>query len=74
MALDAVSNFDILVYEEEKCGLEPSTNWVGGRAAERAADRLQRLEPGESRNYNLEIGVLASQSEIDAFARNVSGE
>lgn len=55
------------------CGLEPATNWVDGRAAERAAGRLQYLEPGEMRHYNLEIGVLTSQSEIDAFAQNMPG-
>jgi hypothetical protein len=49
------------------CGLEPSTNWVEGRAKERAEGRLQFLEPGESRHYRLEIGVLSSPSEIDAF-------
>jgi hypothetical protein len=50
------------------CGLEPSTNWVGGRAGERAAGRLTYLEPGESRHYNLEIGVLATLVEIDDIA------
>lgn len=49
------------------CGLEPTTNWAGGRAKERAEGRLQFLEPGESRHYKLEIGVLSSQAEIDAF-------
>jgi hypothetical protein len=39
------------------CGLEPATNWVGGRAVERAAGRLGFLEPGQSRQYHLEIGV-----------------
>jgi hypothetical protein len=49
-------------------GLEPGTNWAGGRAAERAAGRLSYLEPGETRRFSVEIGVLASQAEIDAFA------
>jgi hypothetical protein len=49
-------------------GLEPGTNWTVGRASERAAGRLQCLEPGETRHYRLELGALASQSEIDAFA------
>ncbi len=50
------------------CGLEPATNWTGGRAEERAGGRLGTLEPGESRHYTVEIGVLASQAEIDQFA------
>jgi hypothetical protein len=53
------------------CGLEPATNWVQGRAKERAEGRLQFLEPGDSRHYRLEIGVLSSQAEIDAFAANL---
>ena len=48
-------------------GLEPATNWTIGRDKERAAGRLRFLEPGETRSYRLEIGVLASQAEIDAF-------
>lgn len=54
------------------CGLEPATNWVGGRDKERAEGRLQFLEPGESREYRLEIGVLASIEEIDAFAARLT--
>jgi Domain of unknown function (DUF4432) len=49
-------------------GLEPATNWTIGRTAERAAGRLKFLEPGETRNYRVEIGVLVSRTEIDAFA------
>jgi hypothetical protein len=49
-------------------GLEPATNWTIGRSAERAAGRLKYLEPGETRDYRLEIGVLASQAEITAFS------
>jgi galactose mutarotase-like enzyme len=47
------------------CAVEPTTNWVDGRAVERAAGRLQFLEPGETRHYRVEVGVLASQAEID---------
>jgi len=53
------------------CGLEPSTNLVEGRAKERQEGRLKFLEPRESRLYRLEIGVLGSQSEIDAFASSL---
>jgi len=54
-------------------GLEPATNWTTGRAAERSAGRLRFLEPGETRNYRLEIGVLASRAEIDDFATLLRG-
>jgi hypothetical protein len=50
------------------CGLEPATNWVEGRAKERAEGRLQFLAPGETRHYKLELGALTSLAEIDAFA------
>ncbi len=39
-------------------GLEPGNALVIGRAAERAAGRLQYLEPGERRSYRLELGVV----------------
>jgi hypothetical protein len=50
------------------CGVEPGSNLAGGRAEERATGRLVLLEPGQSRSYRVDIGVLGSGSEIDAFA------
>ena len=44
-----------------------------GRAEARAEGRLQILEPGETRHYQVEIGVLASQAEIDEFAVGLPG-
>lgn len=52
-------------------GLEPANCLVGGRAKERAEGRLQFLEPGEQRDYRLEIGVLPSLLEITAFEERV---
>jgi hypothetical protein len=52
-------------------GIEPATNFVDGRAAERDAGRLQTLEPGESRYYDLELGVLTSGRAIRNFRRDV---
>lgn len=49
-------------------GLEPANCHVNGRAAERSAGRLQVLQPGEQRNYRLEIGVLDGREEMDAYA------
>lgn len=45
-------------------GMEPANCLVLGRAHERAAGTLQFLEPGERREYELEIGVLAGPEEI----------
>jgi hypothetical protein len=48
-------------------GLNPGTNYADGRDKERAEGRLRFLTPGESSNYELEIGVLDSNREIEAF-------
>ena len=53
------------------CGLEPGTNWVLGRAAAREAGTLQQIEPGESRNFSLEVGVLESTAAIEEFAASL---
>jgi hypothetical protein len=50
------------------CGVEPASNLAEGRGKERREGRLVMLEPGQSRSYWVEVGVLASQAEIDAFA------
>lgn len=47
-------------------GLEPSNCWpIGGRAAERERGTLQFLEPGETREYALEIGVRAGHATLE---------
>jgi hypothetical protein len=47
-------------------GLEPSNCWPGlGRAGERERGGLEMLEPGESREYALEIGVLPDNGAIE---------
>jgi hypothetical protein len=48
-------------------GMEPANALVLGRAKERELGRLQFLEPGEVREYHLEIGVVAGQSQIAAL-------
>lgn len=45
-------------------GLEPANCGVGGRAAERAAGTLQFLEPGEEREFVVEIGILEGEEPI----------
>jgi len=54
-------------------GMEPTTNLVDGRAAERKAGRLIELEPGESRHYNLEVGALGGARQVNAVRREVRG-
>jgi hypothetical protein len=52
-------------------GLEPANCRVEGRPKDRADGILQFLEPGESREYLLEFGVLGSNAEIDALAASL---
>ena len=52
-------------------GLEPANCLVEGRDKDRKRGILQFLEPGEQREYLLEIGVLANNNEIDAMAAQI---
>lgn len=45
-------------------GLEPANCWVEGRAKDRERGVLQFLEPGETREYLLEMAVLDGQAAI----------
>jgi len=45
-------------------GMEPANCHVQGRAQEREWGSLQFLEPGERREYHLEIGVLRNAQEV----------
>ena len=42
-------------------GMEPGNALVLGRDVERESGRLQFLEPGERREYDLEIGVVEGE-------------
>jgi hypothetical protein len=48
-------------------GMEPANCLVEGRARERERGTLQFLEPGEQREYDLEIGVLENAEHITRF-------
>jgi len=51
-------------------GLEPGTNPPIGQAKARANNTLIFLDPGESRQYSLEIEVLTDESSINRFLDN----
>ena len=53
-------------------GLEPCTNRLDGRPAERAAGRMIVLEPGESRTYEIEVEVLTTEAELAALELEVA--
>jgi hypothetical protein len=48
-------------------GLEPCTNPFGNTAALRDDGRPVMPEPGETRTYELECGVLDGSAAIEAF-------
>jgi len=50
-------------------GMEPANCMVMGRPHDRSDGTLQFLEPGEKREYHVEIGVLAGPDEIAAQER-----
>jgi hypothetical protein len=51
--------------------MEPTTNRDAGRFDARERGELAYLAPGESRRYDLEIGVLDGADAIDSFATRV---
>ncbi|QIN81461.1 DUF4432 family protein [Rubrobacter tropicus] len=52
-------------------GVEPSTNRTAGRLDARERGELIELSPGEGRTYDLELGALDGNEEINRFARRV---
>ena len=53
-------------------GMEPATNAVRGRAAERASGRLIVLEPGESRHFALTLEFLPTAAAVSAAEASVA--
>lgn len=53
-------------------GIEPCTNRVAGRLDARERGELVELAAGERRDYDLELGALDGNDEIEAFERRVS--
>jgi aromatic ring-cleaving dioxygenase len=52
-------------------GIEPCTNGFG-RESEHKAGRLQMLEPGEKREYDLEVGVVEGREAVAQLSRRIS--
>jgi hypothetical protein len=59
-----------LFSREYVVGLEPGNCTVQGRLRQRERGDLRLLAPQQSVSYGIEIGVLASNGEIDSFARD----
>ena len=48
-------------------GLEPANCWTQGRVKERERGTLQFLDPGERREFFLQIGILEGRDSLDQF-------
>lgn len=53
-------------------GLEPANCRVEGRVKERERGTLVELEPGEFREYHVEIGVLENAKAVDTFLASMA--
>jgi len=69
--LPVFTQWKMMGESEYVMGLEPGTNGVTGRANERKKGRLITLRPGQTRTFDLEIGVLEGAREIGALEREV---
>jgi hypothetical protein len=54
-------------------GLEPANCLVEGRDKDRARGILQFLEPGEQREYVVELGVVAGAAAIASMVKKIKG-
>jgi len=54
-------------------GIEPANTKIVNRATLRRSGRLPSLRPGETREMEVEIGVLEGPEEIEAFRRRCQG-
>lgn len=52
-------------------GLEPANCGVEGRDKDRASGKLQFLQPGEQREFALEIGVLPDNAAIETLTKTI---
>jgi len=55
-------------------GMEPANCLVQGRANERERGTLQFIQPGEAREFHVEIGVLKGEEEIGEFERTAGSK
>ena len=69
--LPVFNQWKMMGEREYVMGLEPATNGVTGRANERRNGRLATLRPGQSRTYELELGVLDGPKAIAAMTREI---
>jgi len=71
--LPLLNEWKMLGPGEYVLGMEPCNAPCENRAVLREKGRLPMLEPGETRTMQVEIGVLAGNEAIDAFAEKING-
>jgi len=54
--------------------LEPSNTYIKGRKEERKNGTLPVMEPYETREFQVSIGILDGADEIREFEREISGQ
>jgi len=52
-------------------GLEPGTSSPANRSIERAAGRVPKLAPGETRRFGLEVAIQSGRREVQAAAASI---
>jgi hypothetical protein len=52
-------------------GIEPCNCYVGGRPDPRNKDILEHLEPGETKNVDIEIKIVSGSDEISALEQQI---
>jgi len=60
--------------DEYATGFEPGTSLPNNRGVEREEGRLEFIEPGKTRVFDVVIGALDQASEIRAMARRLKGK
>jgi hypothetical protein len=62
--LNHLTQWKMMGQGEYTCGIEPANCRVMGRSAERAAGRLQTIDPGEVRDFQVTIDVLDGEDAV----------
>ncbi len=52
-------------------GLEPGTSFPHNRSWERAAERVSRLKPGQTRSFSIQVGIQSGREEVEAVAKKI---
>lgn len=69
--LPVFNQWKMMGESEYVMGMEPGTNGVKGRATERKLRRLTLLRPGQTREFEIEIGVLDGPRDIAAIEKEI---